>query len=246
MGVMKYLVVSVHDAAPPYLDELRNISSWLDDHSVSPRCIKVIPNYLGQWNILEHEDFLAWLKEERDKGSEIIQHGYVHTGREKAGSLGHRLRDRFITRQNAEFISADYEQARAAIENGQNILKEANFHCPGFTSPTWYQSSETDKALSDCGFLYYTSYSWILDGRKGKHVLSSAMGDLGLGFPLGQMNIMGNVFMAATGFRCSPLARIVLHPQTPPETLPFTHALNSILRLARKREIVTYKHFIES
>jgi len=242
---MKYLVVSVHDAAPPYLDELRNISSWLDDHSIFPRCIKVIPNYLGLWNILEHANFLSWLREERDKGSEIIQHGYLHSVREKAGSFGFRLIDRFITRKNAEFMSADYKYARAAIKKGQDILKEANFPCTGFTSPTWFQSRETDKALSDCGFLYYTSYSWILDGRKGKHVSSSAMGDLGLGFPLGQMNIMGNVLMGATGFRCSPLARIVLHPQTSHNALRFIHALNSIIWLARKREITTYKHFIE-
>ncbi len=241
---MKYLVVSVHDAAPPYLDKLRTISSWLDDHFIVPRCIKVIPNYLGQWNILEHEDFLAWLREERDKGSEIIQHGYLHAEKEKPGSLGLQLKDRYITRQNAEFMSAGYEQAYTAIKNGQNILNEANFPCSGFTSPTWYQSTDTDKALSDCGFLYYTSYSWILDVRKGKQMLSSAMGDLGLGFPLGQMNIMGNVFLAATGLRCSPLARIVLHPQTPFDSLPFTQALNSVTRLAQKREIKTFKHFI--
>lgn len=246
MGAVKSLVVSVHDAAPPYLEALKNISSWLDDHSVSPRCIKVIPNYLGRWNILEHKDFLTWLKEERDKGSEILQHGYFHAESKKAKSPGLWLRDRFITRRNAEFINADYEQAMAAIQNGQNILKKASFPCQGFTSPTWYQSRETANALSDCGFLYYTSYTRIIDGRRGKHVLSSAMGDLGLGFPLGQMNTIKNFFMASTGFHCSPLARVVLHPQTPPETLPFTFALNSILMLARKREIVTYKHFVES
>ena len=246
MGIMKYLVVSIHDASPPYLDELRHISSWLDNHQVRPRCIKVIPNYLDRWNILEHNNFLNWLEEERDKGSEIIQHGYLHMEREKTKGLSHRLINRFITRQNAEFKNVNYEQARAAIQAGQNILEEADISCSGFTSPTWYQSRDTDKALSDCGVLYYTSYSWIISCQKEKKVLSSAMGDLGLDFPLGPMNILGNRYMAATGFRCSPLARIVLHPQRPPHRRPYIHAANSILKLARKRELVTYKQYMNS
>ena len=233
-------------AAPPYLNELMHISAWLDDHKVSPRCIKVIPNYLGRWNILGHKDFLTWLREERDKGSEIIQHGYSHREKEKAKTLSKGFKDRFITRQNAEFKNADYEQASSAIKDGQNILEEANVSCSGFTSPTWYQSRETDKALKDCGFSYYTSYSWILGCRTEKNVRSSAMGDLGLDFPLGPMNILGNACMAATGFRCSPLARIVLHPQRPRHRRPYIHAVNSILKLARKRELVTYEQYMDS
>ena len=140
---MKYLVVSLHDAAPPYLERLKSFSSWLDDRSIAPRCIKVIPNYLGRWNILKHESFLSWLREEENKGNEIIQHGYSHDMKGGARSPGSWWRERFITRENAEFMNASYEQARMAIENGKNILREAGFSCHGFTAPTWYQSRES-------------------------------------------------------------------------------------------------------
>ena len=172
---MKHLVVSVHDAAPPYLENLKRISEWLDRNSIRPRCIKVVPNYKARWNILDFQGFMEWLQEEKEKGSEMIQHGYTHTGRENSGSLSFRLRSKCFTHQNAEFMGANYTEARAAIEAGQNILKNGNIFCSGFTSPTWYQSKETKKALQDCGFLYYTSYSWVMDGRKDQRVLSSAM-----------------------------------------------------------------------
>ena len=243
---MKYLVVSVHDAAPPYLEELKRISAWLDKNAIQPRCFKVIPNCSGRWNICDSRDFLDWLEEEREKGSEIIQHGYLHVGTEDSGPLGHRLLSKFFTRQNAEFLNADYEHARSAIESGQQIMKDANLSCTGFTSPTWHQSKETEKALSDCGFLYYTSYSRLICSQKEMRVHSSALGDLGLSSFLSQMNMVKNEFMATTGFRCSPLARIVLHPQTPFESSPFSQALNTIVKLAGKRRIVTYRRFLES
>ena len=181
-----------------------------------------------------------------DVPDEIIQHGYLHVGTEDSGPLGHRLLSKFFTRQNAEFLNADYEHARSAIESGQQIMKDANLSCTGFTSPTWHQSKETEKALSDCGFLYYTSYSRVISSQKEMRVHSSALGDLGLSSFLSQMNMVKNEFMATTGFRCSPLARIVLHPQTPFESPPFSQALNTIVKLAGKRRIVTYRRFVES
>lgn len=176
----------------------------------------------------------------------MIQHGYLHTGSENTGPFVHRLRNRFITHQNAEFMGADYSKAKKAIESGQAILKKANISCSGFTSPTWYQSKETAKALQDCGFLYYTSYAWVKNGRGEKQIMSSALGDLGVGFPLGYMYMLGSAFMTATGLFCSPLARIVLHAQTAQERPYFTSALKNILRLARKRNIVTYSQYLES
>ena len=83
---MNYLVVSLHDAAPPYLEKLKKITGWLDQHSIRPYCIKVIPNFLGCWNILESPEFLDWLLREKEKGHEIIQHGYTH--REGEGQRG--------------------------------------------------------------------------------------------------------------------------------------------------------------
>ncbi len=94
---MNYLIVSIHDAALPYLKQLREITSWLEQNSIHPCCIKVIPNYLDCWNILDHRVFLDWLLEEKEKGNEIIQHGYSHQAAEKQRGMMAHLRNRKLS-----------------------------------------------------------------------------------------------------------------------------------------------------
>jgi len=147
---MNYLIVSIHDAAPPFLDELKALSAWLDQNSIRPRSIKVIPNYLDQWNILEHKEFLDWVLSEKSKGSEIIQHGYNHNAGAQKKGYSDRLRDKFITKNGAEFLKSGYEKARKRIEKGKQLMEKAGLSCSGFTSPTWYQSKETGQAIQDC------------------------------------------------------------------------------------------------
>lgn len=173
---MNYLVVSIHDAAPPYLGQLKEITAWLDQYSIRPRCIKVVPNFLDRWNILEHRDFLDWLLEEKEKGHEIIQHGYTHLSAEKQRELINYLRDRFITNNESEFLHRDYEKAKMALEEGRKILNGAGVICYGFTSPTWFQSQEAVQAIEDFGFRYFTTHSAIFDCEKQKRHSSMAMG----------------------------------------------------------------------
>ncbi|MFQ5721845.1 MAG: DUF2334 domain-containing protein [Candidatus Aminicenantales bacterium] len=136
---MKYLALAVHDASPAYISDLKEISSWLDRHFLRPCCIKVIPNFLGSWSILNSPQFLAWLLEERKKGSEIIQHGYLHWQPEirKRGLAA--IRRIILTKDKAEFSQLDYKQAKEAIEKGKEILEKAGLKPMGFTSPTWWQ-----------------------------------------------------------------------------------------------------------
>lgn len=239
-----YLVVSLHDAAPPYLEELRRIALWLDENLISPYCIKVIPNFLEKWNILENKNFLNWLLAKKENGREIIQHGFIHKENKKGGSLIHRLRNSLLTHSNAEFQKANYEEAKIAIEEGKRILKEAGIECAGFTSPTWFQSKDAVLAIKNCGFRYYTSFKVIYDCQKEKKFSSVAMGFQGINVFLENLNSMGNWVMKKTGIICSPLARIVIHPQNISANSAFSQALKLILHLARKRKLVTYSQFL--
>jgi len=46
------------------------------------------------------------------------------------------IRRKLLTKDEAEFIGLDYQQARKAIAKGKEILEKAGFESLGFTSPT--------------------------------------------------------------------------------------------------------------
>lgn len=242
---MKYLIVSIHDAAPPFLDELKTLSAWLDQKSIQPRSIKVIPNYLGQWNILEHKKFLDWILLEKSNGSEIIQHGYNHKADAQKKRFSDRLRDKYITKDGAEFLKSDYEKARERIEKGKQIMEEAGLICSGFTSPTWYQSKDTGRAIQDCGFRYYTTVSSIFDCQKQHNISSLAMGYLGMNSFLEYLSMFGHSVMQKTGLFCSPFARMVLHPEDSSEKGPLRSVLKEIRKLSLKRDLITYQDLLD-
>ncbi len=242
---MRYLTVALHDATPPYLEDLKEISEWLDQKSIRPRCIKVIPNYLDQWNILNHSEFLDWVLSQEEKGCEIIQHGYTHRTHAEQKGLFNRLRNKHITKNDAEFLKSDYEEARKYIEKGKQILEEAGLKCSGFTSPTWYQSKETTRAIQDCEFRFFTTVSSIYDCRKNKKIFSLAMGYQGVDSFLEYLFMFGYGVMRKTGLFCSPLARMVLHPGYVSINRPLAHALKGIVQLSKKKKLITYQDFLD-
>ena len=242
---MKYLIVSIHDAAPPFLDELKALSAWLDQKSILPRSIKVIPDYLGRWNILEHRKFLDWVLSEKSKGSEIIQHGYNHKADAQKKGFSDRLRDKYITKNDAEFLKSDYKKARERIEKGKQIMEKAGFTCSGFTSPTWYQSKDTAQAIQDCGFRYYTTVSYIFDCQKQQNISSQAMGYLGMNSLLEYLAMFGHSMMRKTGLFFSPFARMVLHPGDLSEKDHLRTALKGIHKLSQKRALITYQGLLD-
>jgi predicted deacetylase len=242
---MKYLIVSIHDAAPPYLDELKALSAWLDQQSIRPRSIKVIPDYLGQWNILEHRKFLDWVLSEKNKGSEIIQHGYKHKADAHKKGYRDRLRDKCITKNEAEFSKSGYEESRKRIEKGKQIMEEADLICSGFTSPTWYQSKDAGQAIQDCGFRYYTTVSSVFDCQKHQNTPSLAMGYLGTNPVLEHLASLGQHVIRKTGLFCSPYARMVLHPGVVSENGPLRWALKEIHKFSQNRDLITYQSLLD-
>ncbi|MFB0565945.1 MAG: DUF2334 domain-containing protein [Candidatus Aminicenantaceae bacterium] len=245
MGTINFLIVSIHDATPFYMEGLKEITTWLDQHSVTPRCIKVIPNFLGKWNILEYKDFMDWLLDEKEKGHEIVQHGYAHTENKVHGGLFIRLRNHYITRFNSEFLKTGYEETKRIVEKGRDILNEGRINCSGFTSPTWFQSKEASRAIHDCGFKYHTSFSAIHDRENQKNIFAPAMGHYGIDSSLEYMTLIGNIMMRNTVFLCSRVVRIVLHPQHISNCRPLIQALSGIIRLIPKRKLITYTQSLE-
>ena len=168
----KYLIVEIHDATPEFKPELTEIVSKLDNLGISRRSVLVIPNYYEKNNLINDREFISWLDDLQEKGDEIVQHGYNHV------STNHNYKsrwDRFIgtklTHGEGEFQNISYNEAQEKIQKGKDILERIGFNSKGFVAPAWLLNPESERAIKEHGFSYYTTFRYLnfpSQGRKEK------------------------------------------------------------------------------
>jgi|Deesub1362B_J571_1020462.scaffolds.fasta_scaffold00444_25 hypothetical protein len=242
----KLLIVSIHDVCPPYFHEIKEITSILNNIGITKKCLKVIPNYLGKWNILKYPKFLEWILEEMKNGNEIIQHGYTHKNWKKSGKmLLNYFKKGGFSPNSSEFSQLNYNEAKKNIQEGRKIFERAGIKCKGFTSPTWSQNREATRAIIDCGFDYFTTFLWIKKIKNNKKIFLPASGFHGIYFPLELGAMIGNAIAEKIILPYQNCNRIVLHPQNFHKNKAFSFVIKILKRLINQRKLITYSEFIE-
>src|SRR5438876_4080280 len=167
MSRQSHLVVSIHDVAPPFFDRVRRMVDELSDIGVHHRSLLVIPNYHGQWPIDEYPEFCEWLQQRQKQGDEIILHGYEHIGVGTPKTFLDRLKNRWGTVGEGEFLCLDYTQARDRIQRGLDLFESLDIASDGFIAPAWLVNDAGLRAMRDLGFQYTNSYMRFLDLASG-------------------------------------------------------------------------------
>ncbi len=133
--MVKHVIVSVHDWAPNYYEELVAIVKGLDQLAIQERAHLVVPYFAKKYHLANANAFNELVMEEREKGSEISLHGIHHN--------------------YAEFYRANYDTAKAYISEGLQIFTDAyGFVPPGFVAPQWVQSQGSLRAVYEAQFKY--------------------------------------------------------------------------------------------
>ena len=238
MRASRWLVVSVHDVAPPHWERVQRLLAALDSVGVCRRSLLVIPKFQGRWAIDQHETFCAALRDLQQRGDEMVLHGYEHIGVGTPDGLADRFRNRWFTDGEGEFLSLDYRSARDRIERGLALTKRTSLDVRGFIPPAWLISPEGLRAVRDCGFEYTNSYLTFADLAQGRSCLSPS-----LVFGPGHVNEDVGVSVQ----RClAPLlmgrqaVRVVLHPPCIDHPRRFAQILKMIQTLAMNRQAITY------
>jgi uncharacterized protein len=204
------LVVSVHDVAPASAAEMLRWCADVDAFGI-PVSLLVIPGPWRGQQLADTPDFARVLRERRDRGDEVMVHGWTHV----AGPEGSRTRraiGRAVARGAAEFAALDEAQAAERLAAGTSVLAEYGLTTPGFTPPGWLASGAAVHALRDAGFTHTTDHFGVLDLRSGRRhrgfALSHRPGG-GLSERIGSAMVEGLARRIASrgGF-----VRIALHP----------------------------------
>ena len=243
MNTGRQLTVSIHDVAPPHRDRVDRLLDALGAAGVTRRSLLVIPNLRGESPIDRDPGFCGWLRHRQQQGDEIVLHGYEHVGVGAPRTMIERVKNRWYTQGEGEFLALTYVAASERIARGSAMFAAAGLHAIGFVAPAWLINEDGLRAARDRGFQYTNSYTGVTDLANGRrHVVPSLVfgpGNLNedLGIALQEL--------AARGLALCPLVRVALHPPNIDHPQRFSRILGMIERLGRGRNATTYAQLLD-
>lgn len=244
MGRKGYFTVSIHDASPAFSSELREIVGELDSCGTIPKSILAIPNYRGQYDILKDQRFLSWLHSLRERGDEIVHHGYSHlAGEGKHTSFCNYLYDRFFAKGSGEFQYLSYREAENRISLSKEIFHGVGIDCQGFVAPAWLMSREAERALVAGGYRYTAFVKLFRDYGTGMDVKSEVVRFISRPQPRDYLYRLYDSYLIKIKEKRRKLIRVALHPSDVRFGKPFQFALRLIRQLRKERIPVTYLDF---
>jgi predicted deacetylase len=214
----RMLLVSLHDVAPVHLERLMRAEQLMRRAGVHSVQYLFVPEFHGRYRASEYPEFVEWCRQDRPFQVSWWLHGYYHQERhpEEASAplaLTDRLRRRFLTAGEGEFLSLDPAWQRRRLEAG---LEEFS-HClggikpAGFVAPAWLYRPELLPLLREFGLPYTEDHHRLYDVAKGNSLPAPVItwATRTWWHKYGSLAVCP---WRAWWFRDAPLLRVALHP----------------------------------
>lgn len=110
----------------------------------------VVPNHWGDAPIVAGSQFASRLRDWSNSGIEIFLHGYFHRDVGLHRAARDRLRSRFMTANEGEFLGLSRAEAAARIADGRALLEDVTGRAiDGFVAPAWLYGNGALEALRE-------------------------------------------------------------------------------------------------
>jgi predicted deacetylase len=148
----RLLLASIHDVSPRFEGEVDRLVDLLAPHVGEKIALLVVPNHWGDAPIIPGSPFASRLRRWADAGTEIFLHGYFHRDKARHDGAANRMRARFMTAGEGEFLGLSREDASCRIAEGRTLLEDViGRRIDGFVAPAWLYGEGALEALRDCG-----------------------------------------------------------------------------------------------
>lgn len=146
------LLVSIHDVSPRFESEVDCLLDLLSPHVGDRLAMLVVPNHWGDAPIVPGSSFAGRLRNWAERGVEMFLHGFFHRDTAAHESSSDRLRARFLTAGEGEFLGLSREQAAERIRDGRSLVADViGRDIDGFVAPAWLYGEGALDALRSCG-----------------------------------------------------------------------------------------------
>lgn len=147
----RLLLPSIHDVSPRFEGEVDRLRDLLGGYVGARLALLVVPNHWGDAPIVPGSPFATRLRAWSDEGLDIFLHGYFHRDETRHRAVGDRMRARYATAGEGEFLGLSREQAARRIADGRALIEHViGRPVDGFVAPAWLYSRGTLAALEDC------------------------------------------------------------------------------------------------
>ena len=147
---MSELLITIHDVTPANSARVELLWRMCESRGVVPGLL-VVPDWHGEVAMESDTLFGDWVRARASDGAEIFLHGERHDEVGLPRSFGDEIRAFGKTNKEGEFLTLDYQAARARIDRGVVRLRAMRLDPVGFVPPAWLAKPATHAAVRDAG-----------------------------------------------------------------------------------------------
>ena len=240
------LLLSIHDVSPRSEHAVVRLRELFGSrHGARSVALLVVPDHWGEAPLVAGSRFAARLREWAENGDEIFLHGWFHRDEARHARLSDRLRARWMTAGEGEFLGLSRNEATRRMRDGRKLLEDITGRgVAGFVAPAWLYSRGAREALVDLDFPLAESHTRVWHPTSGKVL---ARGPVITWASRSRGRIASSLAWAAIAPRVlAPLAtvRIGVHPGDVgvPELRRSIAA--TVAHFAARRELVRYRDLL--
>lgn len=169
----RLLLASIHDVSPRFGGEVDELMDLLRAHVHGRLAMLVVPNHWGDAPILPGSPFATQLREWAASGIEIFLHGFYHRDEGRHTNGADRLRARFMTAGEGEFLGLSRAEASTRLVNGRALIEDViGRPIDGFVAPAWLYGPGALEALRDSGIAIAEDHFRVWSPASGEELAS--------------------------------------------------------------------------
>jgi predicted deacetylase len=207
----RLLLASIHDVSPRFEGEVERLIDLLQAHVGGCIAMLVVPNHWGDAPIIRSSGFATRLRGWGEQGIEMFLHGFYHRDPAQHDGAGDRLRARFMTAGEGEFLGLTRGEAARRIRDGRALVEDVlGRPIDGFVAPAWLYGRGAMEALHDCGIAIAEDHLKVWSPTTGRQL---ARGPVITWASRTRLRLLSSL-AAAAALRHAPLdvLRVGVHP----------------------------------
>jgi predicted deacetylase len=210
------VLLSLHDVTPAHRERIERAEALFRELGVQKVTYLLVPAFHRAEPCDRDGRWISWCRAPRPFDVDWLLHGYFH--REDVptdaarGDLSDRLKRRYMTAREGEFLSLSRGDAEARIACGAEVFRGTIGEEPrGFVAPAWLFNSTLGPALARHGIRFHEDHAGIIP-TDGSPAMSAPVVTWATRTPLRKWtSIVGTPALLAL-WRRRPLIRLAAHP----------------------------------